>query len=257
MNALPTCTSLPLLIAILLFWPGLAPSQNPGAGAAVSSEAAAIQPRPTEKPPVPSPDNTSIRPAPVASPSAPEGIDPLLDPSRPRNCQLTVAQEQKVRCGEIEVVLPAGVYKQALLVENPEGRRAMDTTNLKRQQVGLGYIRYFSDVKLKVDGEERPGGIDIGIRKDDGLPVRIWYRKMTNPDDATKALAFLFPPAALVAGAGAWSSGNTLLPDVTPEFTEARDYFLKETPGVEVVEQPAVRLRPADPKNSPGLRANR
>ena len=50
---------------------------------------------------------------------------------------------------------------------------------------------------------------------------------MTEPDDVTKAFSFLFPPVALAAGAGAWSSGNILLPDSPPDFDEARDYYLK------------------------------
>ena len=32
----------------------------------------------------------------------------------------------------------------------------------------------------------------------------------------------------IAAGAGTWSSGNTLTPDYQPKFNENRNYFLKE-----------------------------
>jgi hypothetical protein len=85
---------------------------------------------------------------------------------------------------------------------------------------------------------------------------------MTEPDDITKAFTFILPPVALVAGAGAWSSGNTLLPDSPPAFTEYRDYFLKApSPHVsrEGVMKPAHALNAPDtnnpiPRKASGLR---
>jgi hypothetical protein len=154
-------------------------------------------------------------------------VDPRLDLTRPKNCQLDVTAEQTVVCGTLQVVIPAGTYEQHTIVENPEAKRAIGETQLKPQQVGLGYIRYLSDVPLKINGVERTGGIDVPIREEDNLPVRIWYRKMVEPDPLTKAFSFILPPVALAAGLGAWSSGNTLLPDSPPVFTEARDYDLK------------------------------
>jgi hypothetical protein len=53
---------------------------------------------------------------------------------------------------------------------------------------------------------------------------------MKEPDDITKAFSFILPPIALIAGAGAWSSGNILLPDSPPTFTEYRDYYMKPVP---------------------------
>ncbi len=87
--------------------------------------------------------------------------------------------------------------------------------------------------------------------------MRVWYKKMTEVDDITKAFTFIFPPVGLIAGAGAWSSGNTLLPDSPPKYTEARDYYLKtQTPPEEVegIPQPDVRLTPSNPKSKSGLR---
>lgn len=262
MNSLPIPAARLLLAWSILLWPLWAQGQNPGAGAAVSSEAAATQPKIPEPAPGPAAAQKPAPPA-VASATNPVGpIDPLLDPARPRNSQLTIEKEQTFPCGKISVTLPPGVYKQILVVENPEGRRATESTTLRRQQVGWGYIRYLSDEKLLVGGEARIGGLDVAVRAEDNLPTRIWYKKMTEVDDVTRAFTFILPPVGLIAGAGAWSSGNTLLPESPPQFTEARDYFLKENLNTNPYPQPAFRLDPAatnssPERNSPGLRTNR
>ena len=198
------------------------------ANSAVSSQAVANQPgipvrveltQPSEPVPPPQTESAPIMPAPV--------LDPRLDPKRPRNCQLKINTDQTFSCGGVSVTLPAGTYEQKLIVEGPVRRRVSSETPLQPQSEGLGYIRYLSDVPLKIGGVERSGGLDVPVWKEDSLPVRVWYRKMTEPDTTTRVLAFLFPPVAVVAGVGAWSSGNLLLPDSPPEFQEARDYYLK------------------------------
>jgi hypothetical protein len=203
------------------------------------------------KPAIPAPKT------PVATPTETQILDPRLDPDRPVNSQLNITAEQTVQCASIRVVLPAGTYEQKLVVENPMGRHAIDGKNLKPQQIGLGYIRYGTDVPMKINGVNRVGGLDIPIRKEDNLPVRIWYKKMNEVDDWTKAFTFILPPVGLIAGAGAWSSGNILLPDTPPEYTEARDYYLKkevaEKDGMQIA-NPAVRLTPSSSKSKAGLR---
>jgi len=184
-------------------------------------------------------------------------IDPLLDPTRPKNCQLEISNEQTLNCNSVSVVLPPGTYKQVKIVDGPQDKKAIEGTSLKPQAVGLGYIRYLSDTKLKIGDIERIGGIDVGIRPQDNLPVRIWYKKMTEVDDITKAFTFILPPVGLIAGAGAWSSGNILLPEAPILFTEARDYYLKtQNPAEPLPEtaQPAIRLTPATPQSKSGLR---
>jgi hypothetical protein len=204
---------------------------TPASSSAVSSQAVATQPdNPVRAdqtiPPTPESQSQATNATP---PLATAAIDPLLDPDRPKDCQLALAAEQTIPCGAIPVVLPAGTYKQIEIMEAMGARRATDHTSLKPQEIGLGYIRYLADTPIKVNEVERDGGIDIPVRKSDNLPVRIWYRKMKEPDDITKAFSFILPPIALIAGAGAWSSGNILLPDSTPVFTEYRDYYLKPT----------------------------
>lgn len=249
------CSLTPLALAELSL-DDISPSQtrlllaqaSPGSAAAVSSQAVATQPEAPKRaeeaiPPQPA--------TPAASPTSPATgkpriLDPRLDLTRPRNSQLNVSSEQTLSSGEISVTLPAGSYEQKLIIENPEDRRAIGETSLRPQQVGLGYIRYQSDVPLKVGGHERSGGLDVPIREEDNLPVRIWYRKMTEPDPVTKAFTFILPPVGLVAGLGAWSSGNVLIPDTPPTFTEARDYSLKTpktAPDPNVIPQPS-HVRP-------------
>jgi len=214
-------------LAVVL-WTPWAQSQNPAA--AVSSQAVATQP------PVPSPGRLAVPKSPsekattqpIPGPKA-RVLDPLLDFNRPKGCQLGILKDQTIRCGEVEVFLPAGIYQQVKIVEGPQKRTAADSADLRSQAQGLGYIRYLADGKIKVDGEERSGGIDVGVRSSDQLPLRIWYKKFNPPDDTTKALGFIFPPIMIAAGAGAWSSGNVLIPDADPEFTENRNYYLKET----------------------------
>ena len=230
-----------------------------GADAAVSSQAVATQPDVPKRaedavPPQPPAPEPKI---PINPPAESQILDPRLDPDRPINSQLNISAEQTVQCGAITVVIPAGTYEQKLVAENPMGRHATDGTSLKPQQIGLGYIRYGSDVPMKINGVNRVGGLDIPIRKEDNLPVRIWYKKMSEVDDWTKAFTFILPPVGLMAGAGAWSSGNILLPDTPPQYTEARDYRLKaQTPPEPAsgIPQPAARLTPGASRSKSGLR---
>jgi len=249
---------LSFLFSLILF-PAALLGQAPGSAAAVSSEAATVQPKVPGRLTVPAPAAAPTKTN--APPPLPSGIkiDPLLDPTRPKNCQLEISQSQILLCGTFPVLLPPGTYKQILIVENPEGRKATGSTNLKPQSTGLGYIRYQSDAKLKIGDTDRTGGIDVPIRPEDHLPVRIWYKKMTEVDDLTKAFTFILPPVGLIAGAGAWSSGNFLIPEKPPVFSEARDYYLidaekKHTPPPFEVPRPATAMPGVSPATGSGLK---
>jgi hypothetical protein len=241
-----------LLVLPVCLW-----AQNPGSAAAVSSEAATVQPKNPARLSPPTPTPAPSKSAPILPPSSETKIDPLLDPTRPKYCQLEISNEQILNCGSVSVVLSPGTYKQVKIVDGPQDKKATEGTSLRPQAVGLGYIRYLSDSKLKVGETERVGGIDVGIRSQDNLPVRIWYKKMTEVDDITKAFTFIFPPVGLIAGAGAWSSGNILHPEQPIVFTEARDYYLKtQNPAEPLPEtaQPAIHLTPANSRSKSGLR---
>jgi len=241
----------------LILFPVCLWAQNPGSAAAVSSEAATVQPKNPARVAVPTPKPEPSKMTSTLPQTSETKIDPLLDPTRPKNCQLEISNEQNLNCGSVSVVVFPGTYKQVKIVDGPQDKKATEGTSLRPQAVGLGYIRYLSDTKLKVGDTERVGGIDVGIRPQDNLPVRIWYKKMTEVDNITKAFTFIFPPVGLIAGAGAWSSGNILLPETPILFTEARDYYLKtQDPAESSTEtaQPAIRLKLATPKSKSGLR---
>jgi len=241
-----------LLVVPVCLW-----AQNPGSAAAVSSEAATVQPKNPARLSPPTPTPAPSKSAPILPPSSETTIDPLLDPTRPKNCQLEISNEQTLNCGSVSVVLSPGTYKQVKIVDGPQDKKATEGTFLRPQANGLGYIRYLSDTKLKIGDTERMGGIDVGIRPQDNLPVRIWYKKMSEVDDITKAFTFIFPPVGLIAGAGAWSSGNILLPEKPILFSEAREYYLKtQNPSEPLPKtaQPAIRLTPATPQSKSGLR---
>jgi hypothetical protein len=238
-------------LLILILSTGSLFAQTAGSAAAVSSEAAAVQPK--LPPSVPAPDPTPAAQTPPPPPSPTGEIDPLLNPNRPKNCQLNITVEQTIACDTISVKLPVGTYKQVKIVDGPQEKKATEGTSLKPQAMGLGYIRYQSEVKLKIGETERIGGIDVGIRPEDNLPVRIWYKKMTEVDDVTNAFTFIFPPAGLIAGAGAWSSGNILTPEKPPVFTEARDYYLKETDQTDSNSEPTESVSLTPSSRSPHL----
>lgn len=226
MSFLTPSTSRLLPSLLVLLFPFWVCGQNPGA--AVSSQAVTTQPSAPGRLSLSKPQtNQAIQPAPP--PTSRSVLDPLLDPNRPKNCQLQIFEAQTISCAGIEVVLPVGTYRQVKIVEGPQERTAAASVDLKAQAQGLGYIRYLAEEKIKVNGEERSGGIDVGVRPSDGLPTRIWYKKFNPPDDVTKAFGFILPPVMIAAGAGAWSSGNVIFPDKDPVFTEARDYYLRET----------------------------
>ena len=246
-----------LAFQALLLLPVSLWAQNPGSTAAVSSEAATVQPKDPARLSLPTPTPALSKPTPILPPSSETTIDPLLDSTRPKNCQLEIANAQTLNCGSVSVVLSPGTYKQVKIVDGPQDKKATEGTSLRPQAIGLGYIRYLSDTKLKIGDTERIGGIDVGILSQDNLPVRIWYKKMSEVDDITKAFTFIFPPVGLIAGAGAWSSGNILLPETPILFTEARDYYLKTQNPAEPLPktaQPAIRLTPATPQSKSGLR---
>jgi len=250
MTYLPPFTSHLLPFFVFLLWPSFAPAQSPEA--AVSSQAVATQPPVPARLSVPiKPTNQTTKP-PKITPAQPK-LDPLLDLDRPKNCQLDISQEQTIRCAGVEVVLPPGTYQQVKVVEGPQERTASASADLKSQARGLGYIRYLSEEKLKVNGVERQGGIDVGVRPSDNLPVRIWYKKFNPPDDATKAISFILPPVMIVAGAGAWSSGNVLMPDHDPVFIEARDYYLKDGKArmaADTTDDELMKIKPAEAARS-------
>jgi hypothetical protein len=72
------------------------------------------------------------------------------------------------------------------------------------------WIRYESLEKIKINGEERRGGLDIPINGPTGLGPRLWYAKSETADTASSVFYFIFGGLGYgVANLAGWSGGNT------------------------------------------------
>jgi hypothetical protein len=72
------------------------------------------------------------------------------------------------------------------------------------------WIRYESLEKIKINEEERRGGLDVPINGPNDLKIRLWYAKSETADTASSFFYFLFGGLGYgVANLAGWSAGNT------------------------------------------------
>ena len=72
------------------------------------------------------------------------------------------------------------------------------------------WIRFESLEKIKINGEERRGGIDVPIRGPRDVTLRLWYAKSETADTASSVFYFLFGGLGYsTANLLGWSAGNT------------------------------------------------
>ena len=125
-----------------------------------------------------------------------------------------------------KVFLPAGTYRQILRIpiDSPAMQSAQKTREERRPAVKPSrlpppdpgpkkeplWIRYESLEKIKINDEERRGGLDLPINGPSDLKVRLWYAKSETADAASSVFYFVFGglgySAANLLG---WSAGNT------------------------------------------------
>ena len=125
-----------------------------------------------------------------------------------------------------KVFLPAGTYRQILRIpiDSPAMRTANQTRQERRPAVKVPdplpppagpekkplWIRYESLEKIKIDGEERRGGLDVPINGPAELKIRLWYAKSETADAASSVFYFLFGGLGYsVSNLAGWSAGNT------------------------------------------------
>ena len=125
-----------------------------------------------------------------------------------------------------KVYLPAGTYRQILRIpiDSPTMQSAKKTRLERRPEVKVAdplppaegpekkplWIRYESLEKIKINDEERRGGLDVPINGSTDLKVRLWYAKSETADTASSVFYFLFGGLGYsVANLGGWSAGNT------------------------------------------------
>ena len=165
-------------------------------------------------------------PAPqTQQPETPEEKKPPLTPEN-SNLNLPEDLELETLDTKEKVFLPAGTYRQILQIplDSPTMQSAQKTRSERRpvvkQEKPAGmeageaaqplWIRFESLEKIKINGEERRGGIDVPIRGPRDVTLRLWYAKSETADTASSVFYFLFGGLGYsTANLLGWSAGNT------------------------------------------------
>ena len=72
------------------------------------------------------------------------------------------------------------------------------------------WVRYESLEKIRINDEERRGGIDLPVHSPGVLRPRLWYAKSEKADTASSVFYFVFGGLGYsTANLLGWSSGNT------------------------------------------------
>jgi hypothetical protein len=228
-------------VGFFLGWePGLAKNPAPGLAEAAESAEATITPPQAQTaeeepnssagekiPPQPSSPDPMAAAVPTEESSA-EAEGKKRPPLTPDLANLNLGQDlelQTLDTGE-PVLLPAGTYRQILRIpiDSPNMQSAQKTRAERRPPVKVAdllppsdepekkpfWIRYESLEKIKINGEERRGGLDIPINGPTGLGPRLWYAKSETADTASSVFYFIFGGLGYgVANLAGWSAGNT------------------------------------------------
>lgn len=195
------------------------PSAPPG-----ESGETAIKPAPS--PTVPSPDPMGKSPGPDKVEETPEKSK--LPPLTPDLANLNLAEDLELITLDTKekIFLPAGTYRQILRIpiDSPTMQSAQKTRLQRRPEVKIDpplgsspgtdkkplWIRYESLEKIKIDDQERRGGLDVPIHGSPDLKIRLWYAKSETADTASSVFYFLFGGLGYgVANLAGWSAGNT------------------------------------------------
>jgi hypothetical protein len=125
-----------------------------------------------------------------------------------------------------KVFLPAGTYRQILRIpiDSPTMQATQKTRRERRPEVKVLdslpadlnpeskplWIRYESLEKIKINDEERRGGLDVPIHGPASVKMRLWYAKSETADTASSVFYFVFGGLGYgVANLAGWSAGNT------------------------------------------------
>jgi len=158
-----------------------------------------------------------------------EGEKKKLPPLTPDLANLNLAEDLELVTMDTQekVLLPAGTYRQILRIpiDSPTMRSTETTRRERRPEVKIEtapppdpgapekrpfWIRYESLEKIKINEEERRGGLDVPVNGPANVKIRLWYAKSETADAASSFFYFVFGglgySAANLAG---WSAGNT------------------------------------------------
>jgi len=151
-----------------------------------------------------------------------------LPPLTPELANLNLAEDLELVTLDTKekVLLPAGTYRQILRIpiDSPTMQSAQNLRKERRPEVKAPpppspvsapekkplWIRYESLEKIKINEEERRGGLDVPINGPNDLKIRLWYAKSETADTASSFFYFLFGGLGYgVANMAGWSAGNT------------------------------------------------
>ena len=158
----------------------------------------------------------------------PESEEEKKPPLTPENSNLNLPEDLELETLDTKekVFLPAGTYRQILRIplDSPTMQSAQKTRAERRPEVkqekpiGMEtkevgqplWIRYESLEKIKINEEERRGGIDLPIHGPKDVTLRLWYAKSETADTASSVFYFIFGGLGYsTANILGWSAGNT------------------------------------------------
>jgi len=174
--------------------------------------------------PTPDPMGQSTRPVEIGESSEKKKLPPLT----PDLANLNLAEDLELMTLDTKekVFLPAGTYRQILRIpiDSPTMQSAHKTRMQRRPEVKVEnplppppgadkkplWIRYESLEKIRINDEERRGGLDLPINGPRELKMRLWYAKSETADVASSVFYFVFGGLGYsTANLLGWSAGNT------------------------------------------------
>ncbi len=165
---------------------------------------------------------------PATQTQEPESEEEKKPPLTPENSNLNLPEDLELETLDTKekVFLPAGTYRQILRIplDSPTMQSAQKTRAERRPEVKQEklismetkeagqplWIRYESLEKIKINEEERRGGIDLPIHGPKDVTLRLWYAKSETADTASSVFYFIFGGLGYsTANILGWSAGNT------------------------------------------------
>ena len=165
---------------------------------------------------------------PATQTQEPESEEEKKPPLTPENSNLNLPEDLELETLDTKekVFLPAGTYRQILRIplDSPTMQSAQKTRSERRplvkQEKPAGmeageaaqplWIRYESLEKIKINEEERRGGIDLPVHGPKDVTLRLWYAKSETADTASSVFYFIFGGLGYsTANILGWSAGNT------------------------------------------------